>query len=146
MNGGKLKKGVKFFEYQKVSDGAAGYVPSDTKLIRLKTFAEITQIKATRTAENLQETINSVFTLSLRQRANFYPKSDYIVEWDGRICNITGVDQDVKREKYWVITVVTNPLLKNAPASVEIDDPEPYTVGEEIVDEEPYTLAEYQSL
>lgn len=146
MNGGKLKKKISFFEYQKIPDGAGGFLPSETKLIRLKTFAEVKQIKATRTAENLQETINSVFALKLRQRANFYPKSDYIVEWDGRLCNITGVDEDVEKEKYWIVTVVTNPLLKNTSAPIEIDEPEPYTPGEEIATDEPYTIAEYEAL
>lgn len=108
MNGGDLKQKISFFEYALISDGAGGFIASEYKVLILETWASIKQIRATRTAENLQEGINSVFEIRLRQRAGFNPRSNYMITWDDKIFTITGIEENVAKENYWILTVVTN--------------------------------------
>ena len=147
MNGGLLKEKVSFFEFGLTSDGAGGYTLAGTKVLKLETLASVKQIKASRTAENLQEVINSVYEIKIRQRAGFMPKSDYIVEWDGKVCEITGFTEDVeKRNTFWLITVVSNPalIIYTGP---EVVVESPYTPDEfaNLPVEDPYTVLQYNA-
>lgn len=146
MNGGKLQKKISFFDYSLIQDGAGGFTTTGARILKLETFASIRQIKASRTSENLQEVINSVYEIKLRQRSGFMPKSDYIVQWDNHICNITGVEEDIEKQKQWVLTVVSNPLLKADDATIEMELP--MTQNEYLAGtyREPYTVAEYDAL
>lgn len=147
MNGGQLKQKIKFFDFGKISDGAGGFTTGGLKVLILDTLASVKQIKASRTAENLQETINSVYEIKLRQRAGFMPKSDYIVEWDGKVCEITGFTEDIEKgSKFWLITVVSNPaLIVNPNPGPPVIADSPYTFEEfnNLPPEDPYTVPEY---
>jgi len=105
MNGGDLQKKVQFITYTKASDGAGGW-ENINPVTLLTTWCRARQIKASRTAENLQEGINAVYELKLRMRANFNPQSNYTVKFDNNEHNITEVVQDLKDRAFWLITVV----------------------------------------
>lgn len=107
INGGKLNRKVSFFENVLVSDGAGGFIEGSEALV-LTTWSSIRQIKASRVAENLQESINAVYEIKLRQRAGFNPQSNYTVKWDSsKVCEITEITEDVDGEKQWVLIVVS---------------------------------------
>lgn len=124
MNGGKLTQKIAFFDNTLVSDGAGGFTSASdilldetiltnetligdaSEVLVLETWSSVKQIKASRVAENLQEGINAVYEIKLRQRAGFNPQSNYTVKWDGKSGQIIEVTEDEK-EKQWVLIVVT---------------------------------------
>ena len=105
MNGGILQTKVNFIKYTRVKDGAGGWENIDP-IIVLTTFCSVKQIKASRTAENFQEGINSVYELRLRMRACFNPQSDYTVKFNGEEYNIVEIVEDLKNKSFWLITIV----------------------------------------
>lgn len=107
INGGKLNKKISFFDNTLISDGAGGFVGGDTEIEVLTTWSSIKQIKASRIAENLQEGINTVYEIKLRQRAGFNPQSDYTIKWDGKVLEIVEITEDVDTEKQWILIAVS---------------------------------------
>lgn len=107
INGGKLTQKISFFDNTLISDGAGGFTPGDTETLVLETISSIKQIKASRVAENLQEGINAVYEIKLRQRAGFNPQSNYTVKWQGKVCEIVEISEDVETAKQWVLIVVS---------------------------------------
>lgn len=107
INGGKLQHKISFFDNVLVADGAGGFNIANPEVLVLTTWASIRQIKASRVAENFQESINSVYEIKLRQRAGFNPKSNSTVKWDGKVCEIVEITEDVDTAKQWVLMVAS---------------------------------------
>lgn len=106
VNGGKLTQKISFFDNVLVKDGAGGFEPGDSEVLVLETLSSIRQIKASRVAENLQESINAVYEIKLRQRAGFNPESNYTVKWDGKTLEIVEITEDVEYEKLWILVCI----------------------------------------
>lgn len=104
MNGGSLQQKIEFFEYELVPNGSGGFIPGDP-VLKLSTFAQIRQIKASRTAEALQTQLNSVYEMKLRKRNGFDPKTYQELKWRDENYAIIEVVEDVKDKQYWVLTV-----------------------------------------
>jgi len=106
INGGKLTQKISFFDAALISDGAGGFLPGPEESEVLTTWSSIRQIKASRTAENLQEGIDAVYEIKLRQRANFNPQSNYTILWDNKNLEIIEITEDVEQSKQWVLIAV----------------------------------------
>lgn len=106
INAGTLLRKISFFNNTLVSDGSGGIDADINPINLLTTWASIRQINASRVAEDLQEGINAVYEIKLRQRAGFNPQSNYTVQWEGKNCEITEITEDVDFKKQWVIVVV----------------------------------------
>lgn len=105
MNAGELQQKIQFVEFNRVSDGKGGFVPGAAPTVVVDTHARIKQIKASRTAENLQTQLNTVYELKLRKRPSFQPKTNQNIRWDGEDFNIIEIVEDVKDQQYWLITI-----------------------------------------
>jgi|GEM_PF-3859661 len=106
MNGGKLTQQIHFLSYELVSDGAGGSVLDETPIHELCTYAQIRQIKASRVAENLQEGINAVYEIKLRQRCGFSPQGNYTIDWGDKSLEIVEITEDVAIPRQWVIIAI----------------------------------------
>lgn len=104
MNGGSLQQKIEFYAYDLVPNGSGGF-NTGAPLLKLQTFAQIRQVKASRTAEALQTQLNSVYEVKLRKRNGFDPKTYQTVRWEGEDFNITEVIEDVKDKMFWILTI-----------------------------------------
>ena len=103
MNAGRMISKVFFFETKKIEDGAGGFDSSIVENCLLETLAEVKQIRATRTAENLQEKINSVFEIKIKMRACFEPIVDYTIRMRSEDFDIVSIDKNLEKRELTLI-------------------------------------------
>lgn len=99
MNIGRYDQKIEFLSEGTVSDGAGGYIPQE--VVILSTFAAIEQLPQSRSLEQVQMKLPSVFRVSIHHRQSFTPKVADIVRWKGERYNIitSPVIEDVRYGK-----------------------------------------------
>jgi SPP1 family predicted phage head-tail adaptor len=102
---GKYDRRCKFISLGAVSDGAGGFLPSET--VELETFCRVIQLSGTSNIEQAQLGLPKTYTLGIQYRNGFEPNTSLMIDYDGNRHKITGVDLNSERQrKEWVITMV----------------------------------------
>lgn len=78
---GKYDQKITFLKEGQTSDGYGGYIPTETEV--LTTWAAVEQLKRSKQLEQAQETIKSVWRMTIQSRASFTLDEKYIVKWRG---------------------------------------------------------------
>jgi len=102
---GSYDQSISFVNFQNVSDGAGGSVP--TASTTLTTFASITQVRGGMDIESAQMTLPRTFNVKIQWRSTFIPNEKMQVLYRGVYHKITGVTIQEERmtKEFWITMI-----------------------------------------
>jgi len=107
INFGKYDRKVQFIDLQTVSDGAGGFIPTQTTV--LDTFARAVQMSGSSNIEVAQLGLPKTYKIGVQYRSGFSPSVNVRVQYDGFDHMIKSVELNNERQrKEWIITLVRN--------------------------------------
>lgn len=96
----RLNNKIKFIREEKVQDSTGGFDVSE--IVELETWASIEQLQVSKNIEQAMQTLPKVFRVIIRDRSDFFPRVDNIIEWRGeRFIIVNSPELDlVNRTRY----------------------------------------------
>ena len=99
---GKYDQKVTFRNFQNVSDGFGGTVPTWVDVIT--TFASVEQLKSSKDIDHAQIDLDKTYLIKIQYRSSFTPTEKHQIVYRGKTLAITSVllnDERLSRE-YWI--------------------------------------------
>jgi len=115
---GSYDQSISFVNFQNVSDGAGGSVP--TASTTLTTFASVKQVRGGMDIESAQMTLPRTYNVKIQWRSTFIPNEKMQVLYRGVYHKITGVtiwDERTTRE-FWFTMVRIDEASNLAPEQI----------------------------
>lgn len=96
----RLNNRIKFIVESRVQDNTGGF--DTVESVELTTWASIEQLQVSKNIEQAQQSLPKVFRVIIRDRSDFFPKVDNIIEWRGeRFVIVNSPELDlVNRTRY----------------------------------------------
>ena len=104
INFGKYSEKVFFISFGSTSDGAGGFIPTET--IESFTFARIYQSKGGNDIESLQLELPKTYVMGIQWRSGFEPNESMQVAYRSYFHKIVGVFlNDERNRREWIVTI-----------------------------------------
>jgi SPP1 family predicted phage head-tail adaptor len=102
---GKYDRKCKFKTLGNASDGAGGFLPTET--VVLETFCRAVQMRGGNNIEVAQLGLPKTYQIGIQYRSGFNPDVNVILEYDGFDHTIKGVELNAERQrKEWILTLI----------------------------------------
>lgn len=101
---GKMRQKITFKAPTAMPVGGGGSVA--TYIDVLTDWAKARQDTSNTGVEAMTTAMRRQFKFTLRWRSGFQPTYDMLVQYDGKLFSITGVEDVGERDRFWIITAV----------------------------------------
>ena len=102
---GRYDQKVKFISEGSITDEYGGVLP--TEIVELETWARIEQLPQSRSLEQVQLKLPTVYRIAIQIRKGFNPTVNLRVIWRGETYNIitSPVVEDIRTSKEWIFDI-----------------------------------------
>lgn len=101
---GKMRDKITFKAPAATSVGGGGSIASYTDV--LTDWAKARQDSSNTGVEAMTTALRRQFKFTLRWRTGFQPSYDMLVQYDGKLFSITGIEDVSERDRFWIVTAV----------------------------------------